>query len=69
MSVKIKEIIKLVAIGNTNTKFSFFIIISPGNLKKESLGKTKNKRPDIKKIMPRIIKNLAMFVICLKFRY
>ncbi len=50
----------LVTIGKINTKLSRFMTISPGNLKRFILGKTKKRRPTITKTSPKMMKNLAI---------
>jgi hypothetical protein len=60
---KITEIITPEAMGKINTKFSRFMTISPGSLKRCIFGKTKKRRPTIIKTRPKIIKNLAIVPI------
>ncbi len=48
-----------VAIGKIKTTLSFFNIISPGSLNRESFGNSKKIQPTEMKIKPRIRKNLA----------
>jgi len=50
------EIATLVTIGKTNMKFSRLTTISPGILKKYTLGKNKKRTPAITKTKPKIIK-------------
>lgn len=59
MTDSIIEMIILVTTGNMNTKLPFLITISPGNLKRCILGKTRNRKPRTIKITPKIIKNFA----------
>jgi len=56
-----------VTTGKINTKFSRFMIISPGNLRRFIFGKTKKRRPTIIKTSPKIIRNLA--IVFMVFRH
>jgi len=59
----------LVVIGKIKVKLPLLIMISPGNLKTEILGKIKNTVPVITKMIPRTTRNLAMLCIntCVTF--